>query len=152
MSGLYPKRPKPPRRREESKLLAEIRLAIGSRPDILAARINTGLYKAPHSEHRIRSAPTGYPDLPITQLRRVLEHVVIGGESAMMRYEKDRWFTYGQTIFIETKRPVGGKLSQEQKDFAVAAERVGAMYIAPTSVAEVLDFLGPVPDWVERDR
>ena len=147
-------KPKPPRtaprKREESKLLAEIRLAIGSRPDILSARINTGLYKAPHSDHRIRSAPTGYPDLPITQLRRVLERVE--SETNFSRHERNQWFTYGQTIFIETKRPKGGRLSDEQKLFAAAAERVGAMYLAPTSVAEVLDFLGPVPDWVEGDR
>jgi len=88
--------------------------------------------------------------LPITQLRRVLEHHVV--ESNFSRYEEDRWHYYGQTIFIETKRPSGGKLSQEQIDFGKAARAVGAEYIAPTSVEEVLRLLGPVPDWVREDR
>ena len=139
-----------PRKREESRLLAEIRLAIGARPDVLAARINTGVFAAPDDpKRRIRSAPTGYPDLPITQLQRVLTRKVT--EGGFMRYESpDEWHVYGQSIFIETKRPKDGKLSKEQLDFAKAAERVGAWYIAPTTVEEVLEMLGPVPEWVER--
>lgn len=143
-----------PRKREETDLLQRIRLAIGARPDVLAARINTGVFLAPDgSKRRIRSAPTGYPDLPITQLRRVLEHVIVGGEQSMMRYEKDEWRVYGQSIFIETKRPKtkdgrAGELTTEQEDFRAAAERVGAIYIAPTTVQEVLELLGPVAEWV----
>ena len=136
-----------PRKRAESRLLAEIRLAIGARPDILAARINTGVYETPDGTgRRVRSAPTGYPDLPITQLRRVMERVEI--ETNFSKHEKNRWHVYGQSVFIETKRPRGGKLTQEQRDFQAAAERVGAIYIAPTTVDEVLDVLGPVPEWV----
>lgn len=61
-----------PRKREESKLLAQIRLAVGARRDFLLARINVGIYAAPENPKvRIRSAPDGFPDLICTQLRRV---------------------------------------------------------------------------------
>lgn len=136
------------RKREESTLLARIRLAIGARPDVLAARINTGVFAAPADpKQRIRSAPNGYPDLPITQSRRIMQH--IRKETNFSLYEKDEWFEYGQSIFIETKSK-NGKLSADQKNFKRAAEAVGAIYIAPTTVEEVIDLLGPVPDWVRQ--
>lgn len=139
-----------PRKREESKLLAEIRLAIGSRPDVLAVRINTGLYKAPHSEHRVRSAPTGHSDMTVTQMRRVLMRKRV--ESTFSLHEADEWHYYGQTIYIETKRPSGGRLSQEQVDFGNAVVAVCGVYLCPTSVREVLDALGPVPEWAVAGR
>jgi len=138
---------RPVRRREESTLLADIRLAIGLRPDILQARINTGVYAAPRNpKTRIRSAPNGYPDLPLTQLRRVM--VRHRTETNFSLHEEDRWHYYGQTIFVETKSK-NGKLSDDQKAFKAAAEKVGALYIVPRSVEEVLDVLGAVPEWVK---
>ncbi len=139
----------PPRKREESTLLAQIRLAIGARPDVLAARINTGVYAAPgDAAQRIRSAPNGYPDLPLTQLRRVKTRRTV--ETNFSLYEgPEFWHVYGQSIFVETKAK-NGKLSEDQKNFRRAAERVGAIYIAPTSLQEVLDLLGPVPEWVDE--
>lgn len=140
-----------PRKREESTLLAEIRLAIGARPDIIAARINTGVFQAPDgSGRRIRSAPTGYADLPITQLRRVMAHRRV--ETNFSIHEKNEWFYYGQAIYIETKRARDGRLSDEQVDFGRAVEAVGGIFLAPTSVEEVLELLGPVEPWMEDYR
>ena len=146
------KKPAPLKRAwAESTLLAEIRLAIGARPDVLTARINTGVYLAPDgSKRRIRSAPTGYPDLPITQLRRVMEYHRV--ETNFSVHEKNRWHYYGQTIFIETKRPKEGHLNQAQSDFKRAAEAVGAIFMAPTSVREVIELLGPVEEWMNDYR
>lgn len=136
---------KPPRKREESSLLANILLAIGSRPDILAVRINTGLYKAPHGERRIRSAPTGFADIVVTQMRMVMEARRIETDFSLREWTEP--FYYGQSIYIETKRPSGGTLSKEQIDFGNAALAVCGVYLVPRSVQDVLDALGPVPEW-----
>lgn len=144
---VFRKRPplKAPRKRAESSLLAQVRLAIGARPDMLVARINTGLFTIPGGG-RVRSAPTGYPDLQCTQLRRVKTRRTV--ETNFSLYEgPEYWLPYGQTVYIETKAPTG-VLSQEQQDFRDAARAVGAIYIVPRTVDEVLDVLGPVPEWV----
>lgn len=134
--------PRSSRKRDESTLLARIRLAVGSRPDFLVTRINTGVYAAPgHPEQRVRSAPNGFPDLIGTQLRRVLEHVVVGGEQAMMRYEKDEWRVYGQAIAVETKS-TRGELSDAQIAWRDAFERVGGVYVLARSVDDVYAVLG----------
>ena len=138
---------KPARKREESNLLANIRLAVGARPDVLQQRINTGVFAAiDNPDRKIRSAPDGSPDLHLVQHRRVLEH--IRTETNFSLYEKDEWFSFGQAIFVETKEPINGKMRQSQKDFRVAAEKVGAIYIIARSVDDVLRALGPVPEWV----
>lgn len=143
------------RNSKETPLLAAIRLAIGTRPDVLSARINTGLFTV-KGGGRVRSAPTGYPDLQCVQLRRVKTRRTV--ETNFSLYEgPEHWFYYGQTVYIETKRPKtdsnrAGTITQEQQDFCTAARAVGADYIMPTTVQEVLDLLGPVPDWVREGR
>lgn len=136
-----------PRKATESKLLAEIRLAVGARADFLIARINTGVYRAPYQTTRIRSAPNGFPDIIGTQLRRLAYTYRV--HSTFSAYEEQRWAYYGQSIAIETKAPKG-KLSQAQMDWRDAFEKVGGIYLVPRSVDEVLQEIGYViPDWVE---
>ena len=138
-----------PRKRDESKLLAEIRLAVGARPDFMLMRINTGVFAAiDNPSRKIRSAPDGYPDAQGVQLRRVLEHQRT--ETNFSLYEKDDWYYFGQTIYIETKEPKNGRMREAQKNFRKACRAVGAIYIEARSVADVLGVLGEVPDWVER--
>lgn len=141
--------PKPaPRKREESTLLARIRLAVGSRPDFLLTRINTGVFSAPaNPKTRIRSAPNGFPDLIGTQLRRIMEHINI--ETNFSRYEKDQWFEFGQAIAIETKSR-DGELSHDQMAWKKAFERVGGVYVLARTVQDAERALGPVPEWVTR--
>lgn len=140
-----------PRAKEESRLLADIRIAVGARADFLVTRINTGVYAAPGKpRQRIRSAPNGFPDLIGTQLRRVLE--MHRREHTFGKHEEERVHTYGQTIAIETKAK-DGELSDEQRLFRRALEAAGGIYIVARSVDDVLAVLGDVPEWVlERRR
>lgn len=145
---MTPRSPRPARRRGESRLLAEIRLAVGARMDFMVTRINTGVFSAPNAPAtRIRSAPTGFPDLIGTQLRRVLEHHRI--ENNFSLYEEDRWHYYGQAIAIETKA-VKGRLSDEQIGFRRQFEDVGGLYITAYSLQDVLDELGECPAWAHQ--
>lgn len=135
-----------PRKREESTVLARIRLACGSRADFLLTRINTGVYAAPGKPaQRIRSAPNGFPDLIGTQLRRVLE--MYRREHTFGAHEVERWHVYGQAIAVETKAK-NGELSDEQRLFRAAFERVGGIYVVAREVVDVEAVLGPVPEWV----
>ncbi len=132
----------------ESRLLAQIRLAVGSRPDFLIARINTGVYSAPSNpKSRVRSAPNGFPDIIATQLRRA--NYTYEVNSTFSSFSEQRWFYYGQAVAIETKAPKG-KLSEAQENWRDAFERVGGIYIVPRSVEEVEAVLGLVPDWVDK--
>ncbi len=135
--------PRTARRRDESRLLAEIRVAVGSRPDFLLSRINTGVYAAPSAmKTRIRSAPNGFPDLIGTQLRRVLTRRTV--ETNFSRYEgPEYWHTYGQAIAVETKT-VKGQLSQAQQAWALAFRKVGGIYILARTVEDVTNVLGMV--------
>ena len=136
------------RQRAESKLLAAIRLAVGSRQDFLLSRVNAGVYAAPESPKvRIRTAPNGFPDIIATQLRRVKVRMI--QETNFSRYESDEWHVYGQAIAIETKAP-RGKQSEAQRDWQLAFEAVGGIYILPRSVEEVWAVLGPEDEtgWV----
>lgn len=136
-----------PRKREESRLLAEIRLAIGARPDVLIARINTGVYAAPGNGARVRSAPNGFPDLICTQKRHVMVH--IRRETNFQIYEKNVDHYYGQSIAIETKT-LKGRLSEAQCAWRDQFTAVGGIYIVPTSVDHVIAVLGDVPEWITR--
>lgn len=136
------------RKKPESKLLAAIRLAVGARQDFLLARINTGVFCRPDDpKARIRSAPDGFPDIIGTQLCRVTVPFI--REHTFGRHEDTRWHYYGQAVAIETKA-LKGRQSEVQADWQAAFEGVGGIYIMPRSVDEVLDVLGPEPDWVRE--
>lgn len=140
--------PAKPRKADESKLLAELRIAIGSRPDCTCLRINTGVFAVPGKpKQRVRSAPTGTSDLCIVQLRRVMRVQVFENPGTFMRHDKQGWHYYSQLIWCETKSKTG-KLREEQQDFFTEMTRLGCICIAPRSVDEVLDVLGPVPMWI----
>lgn len=49
----------------ESAFLADVRLYLGTLPDVFVIRINTGVFRPLHGpqDRRIRSAPNGTPDL-----------------------------------------------------------------------------------------
>lgn len=137
-----------PRKAEESRLLAQIRIAVGARSDFLIARINTGVYSAPSSpKTRIRSAPNGFPDVIGTQLRRIA--YTHRTNMTFSQHEEQRWAYWGQSIAIETKA-MKGKLSKDQMNWRDAFERVGGIYIVPRSVDDVLEVLGNEPDWVDE--
>lgn len=132
------------RKREESNLLARIRLAVGSRPDFLVTRINTGVFSAPgDAASRIRSAPNGFPDLIGTQLRRIFARRV--REHTFGRHEEDYWHYYGQAIAIETKSQRGA-LSDDQRAWRTAFESMGGVYLLARSVEDVEALLGSVTE------
>lgn len=134
--------PTPAPKKRENAVLASIRLAIGQRDDILASRIATGVYMLPDgSGRRIRSAPDGTPDLICTWRREITVHE-IQNKDGFNPYERISTYVIGQTLFIETKRLHGGKQSQEQIDFQIAAEKVGAIYILARSVEDVEAVIG----------
>ena len=135
------------RKREETGLLARIRLAVGARPDFLVTRINTGVFEVATKTGRnahVRSAPTGFPDLIGTQLRRFRAMRVT--EGGFMRHEKMYWRYVGQAIAIETKSQKG-KLSEEQRNWAEAFTNMGGIYILALTLDTVLIELGEVPEW-----
>lgn len=135
-------KPKAPTRKRENSVLADIRLAIGQRDDILALRIATGVFLVPNGTgQRIRSAPDGTPDLICTWRREITVHE-IQNKGGFNPYERVSAHVIGQTVFIETKRLHGGKQSPEQIDFQIAAEKVGAIYILARSVADVEAVIG----------
>lgn len=132
------------RKREESNLLARIRLAIGARTDFLVTRINTGVFSAPGDpKSRIRSAPNGFPDLIGTQLRRVMCRRI--REHTFGRHEEDIWHYYGQAVAIETKS-TRGELSESQWAWKRSFESMGGLYVLARAESDVLDILGPVTE------
>lgn len=132
--------PKP--RRRENAVLADIRLAIGQRDDILALRIATGVFLIPNGTgQRIRSAPDGTPDLVCTWRREITVHHMFNADG-FNPHEKTMTHVIGQTLFIETKRLHGGKQSQEQIDFEFAAHKAGAIYILARGVEDVERVIG----------
>lgn len=135
---------RPPRKKEESSLLASIRNTFGARPDVLLVRVNVGLFDT-SGGYKVRSAPNGYPDLQLVQRRRVWRKMTRGG--AFMQHDEEGWFYFGQAIYLECKAKAG-KLSKDQMAFKRAAEAVGAIYVVPRSLDDVTAVLGPVPEWV----
>ena len=135
------------RKKEESNLLAQIRLKFGARPDILMVRINTGVFDA-KGGYKVRSAPNGYGDLQLVQRRRVWRKVTRGVNS-FMPHDEESWFYYGQAIYIETKT-TKGKMTKDQINFMNAAMAVGAEYILARCMEDVEDALGSVPEWCAR--
>jgi hypothetical protein len=143
------KRPTPSKRTgRESPLLADVRLAIGTRRDILAERINTGVFRPLHGDQKrvIRSAPNGFPDINVTQLRRIETRQIIQPNS-FQPHERFVWHYYGQRIGIETKSATGAQ-REAQQDYQRALEAVGGIYILARSVEDVLRVIGPEPDWL----
>lgn len=132
--------PKPKER--ENAVLAAIRLAIGSRPDVLAVRIATGMFLLPDgSGRRIRSAPDGTPDLLCTWRREITIHRIMNADG-FNPHERKETHVIGQTVYIETKRLNGGRQSDEQKAFQAMAESMGAIYILARSVEDVEAIIG----------
>ena len=145
--------PKKKRSRSESTLLARIRLAVGARADFLVTRINTGVFDvvtATGEKAKVRSAPTGFPDLIGTQLRRIAAKQTT--EGGFMKYEREYWEYVGQAIAIETKAK-DGRLSEAQQNWCNAFRRVGGIYVLAKSLDDVYEALGwDVPAWVGEMR
>lgn len=127
----------------ESVILGKVRLLIGARHDVMAQRINTGVFRAMYSDHVVRSAQNGTPDILGTQLR-CITRVAIVGEDRFQPFEKKNLFVYGQAFAIETKTD-RGKLSDAQKKWRDAFETVGGLYIVARTEADVLKALGREP-------
>lgn len=131
------------KRKTEAPLLADIRLEIGLRPDVMACRVNAGVFKPLHGNQNrgIRSAPNGFPDLLVVQARTVgvPETINAGGFQPLERTVSR---TFGQAIAVETKSARGTQ-RKAQVQFQAAWEAVGGIYILARSVQDVLDILGP---------
>lgn len=134
---------------KESTLLAKVRLAIGTRPDIMAFRVNTGVFRPLHGDQKraIRSAPNGTPDLIGTQLCRIKAFHVVN-EHSFQPHRKEYHFVYGQAFAIETKTAKGAQ-RKAQEDWQTAFERVGGLYILARSVDDVIEALGPADETLD---
>lgn len=131
-AGRVPKR--------ESQLLAEVRLFLGQRQDIMAWRMNTGLFRSikngPGDKPRvIRSNPTGTPDLIGVQAREVDAVDMINPDS-FQPHEKKYTLVYGQAFAVETKTPEG-RQRESQIRWQAAWEARGGIYILATSLEDV---------------
>lgn len=114
---------------KEAHVLGEVRLYLGRTEDVMLIRINTGKFrpiKGPQ-DRIITSAPAGTPDL-----------------LGLMRLRG----AYGVPLAIETKGR--GRQSEAQKNFQIAWERRGGVYILAKSLQDVIKRLNliraPVPE------
>jgi len=134
---------KKPKQRE-SKLLAQIRLAVGKRDDVMLLRINTGVFRPIGGDQKraIRSAPNGTPDLiGIVSAKMSVNYTWSDNPFQPLSRTVDE--QVGLAFAIETKTE-RGKQSKAQKDFQTAWEARGGIYLLPTSVEAVLGFLSVV--------
>jgi|GEM_PF-985070 len=129
-------------RKTEAPLLADVRLALGLREDIMVCRVNTGVFKPLHGDQTraIRSAPNGFPDLVAVWRRHAEVRTTInpGGFQPLERIEP---VTFGQALAIETKSSKGTQ-RKAQENFQAAWEAVGGIYILARSVEDVLAVVG----------
>lgn len=134
----------------EAPLVAELRLALGSRRDMKLFRLNTGKYRAMWDPTVIvTSAPAGTPDLLGCWRKRASVQMPLDYDLSDGRFGKltegvweERGPVHGQFFAIETKARYG-RQSQEQKDWQSAWESVGAIYLLARTVEQVLEFFGP---------
>lgn len=134
----------------EAPLVAEIRLALGSRRDMKLFRLNTGKYRAMWDPTVIvTSAPAGTPDLIGCWQRSVPVANIKGASSPYFSGQKTitvvgdfSMAMFGQFFAIETKARYG-RQSTEQKDWQRAWESVGAIYLLARTVEQVSEFFGP---------
>lgn len=112
----------------------------------MACRINTGVFlavvggKDSKRLGRVRSAPTGFPDIIGVQ-RREVEAVKQVSQSVFNPVEQRGKLVYGQAVAIEVKA-VGGNQTVEQAAFEQAWTAMGGIYILARSVEDVLSVLG----------
>lgn len=134
----------------EAPLVAELRLALGSRRDMKLFRLNTGKYRAMWDPTVVvTSAPAGTPDL-LGCWRRLATVVSLkgrlspyfAGQKKIAVINDHSMAQFGQMFAIETKARYG-RQSQEQKDWQSAWESVGAIYLLARTVEQVLEFFGP---------
>lgn len=117
----------------ESKWLAEVRLALGARPDLMLWRQHAGTFCPPSSPKvRVKVAPDGIADIMGCQARRVSGGNISVMETvrpdSMQPHERAiEWF-YGQAIAIETKA-LRGRAEESQKEFEHAFRSAGGIYI-----------------------
>jgi hypothetical protein len=132
----------PTKRKTEAPLLADIRLAIGLRTDVMACRVNAGVFKPLHGNQNrgIRSAPNGFPDLLVVQSRTVPVKETVNPDG-FQPLERHVPMTFGQAIAVETKSARGTQ-RKAQVQFQAAWEAVGGTYILARSVQDVLDVIG----------
>lgn len=122
----------------EASFLADVRLALGQRPDIFMIRINTGNYlpidwRPGMPKRVIESAPAGTPDL--LGVQRIEARTAPGiGATPMPGY-------IGRAFAIECKFGKG-KQREAQKNWQAAWERRGGLYILAYSMADVFSGLG----------
>lgn len=135
----------------ESKFLAEVRLALGARHDIMMFRINTGVYGT--EGNKIRTAPNGTPDILGLQARRIKIVETIHPPDSFNPYQRERWIWHGQAFGIETKA-LKGKQSEAQRNFQTSWVARGGIYILARDMDTIYRFLGedcsvPASEWVE---
>lgn len=132
----------------ESPLLADVKLAIGSRQDCFVIRVNTGVYRPLHDEPRrpkraIRSAPNGTPDLLVWQRVKIPTLNTVNPDG-FQPHEKKYDLYVARGVAIETKS-AKGRQREDQKHWQAAFESVRGVYILAKTVQDVLDILGPEP-------
>lgn len=142
------RKPKPTTKSREAPFQAQARMLIGMRRDCMVLRINTGVYDSPDgSGRKIRSAPTGTHDLLVCQLRRVMLPVTIN-PSGFTPHQTEQPFYYGQFISFETKS-LKGTAREQQLNFQTAFRARGGISEFVRTEQEILDVLGPEPDWLD---
>lgn len=95
---------------KESTILGEARIYLGTLPGAMFIRINTGVYRAMWSKGVVRSAPNGTADL-------------LGAYC-------------GYAVAAEAKT-TKGKQTKDQRNFQIAWEKAGGVYILFTSVDDL---------------
>lgn len=139
-----------PQKTTEAPFQSAARILIGSRRDCMIIRVNVGVF-APidNADRRIRSAPTGTHDLLVCQLRRLPVQRTVNPNGFNPHTFTD-WVYYGQFISFETKRASGGRKSKEQLSFQAALQARGGISAFVRTEQEILDVLGPLPDWLDE--
>lgn len=122
----------------ESPWVAEVRRAIGSRPDIMLWRQHAGTYavlddtKLLRDAKKIKVAVDGIADLMGVQLRKVhtdrISVMETVNPNSMQPHERSIEYWYGQAIAIEAKA-LKGRQRQTQLDFERAFTSCGGRYI-----------------------
>lgn len=117
----------------ESPWLAEVRLWLGNRCDIMGWRQHAGTFCPPnHPTTRVKVAPDGIGDIMGVQLRRVsgpnISVMETVNPNSMQPLERQTELFYGRAFAIETKAR-GKKQRESQEEFEDAFLSVGGVYI-----------------------
>lgn len=97
----------------------------------------------------IDPAATDNPAIRGIQLRRSWCLTILNPDG-FSPVERQHWHYYGQFFHIEEPRFTKKKgMVAEQRDLAAHIGRVGGLIIFPTTIDDVIDYLGPEPENIQ---